>query len=238
MLVETVVPVALTVVVGRGFSRRGFFLAGSWVWRLLRRRFVAAGGSTGIPVLLVATTRRELRRRVVEGGVAGGGRPTEISVEAVFVAASSVVVGRGSSRRDFFLAGIDNGAAIVCGGGVTYQDSERFAAFRRTVTVRFRFGPLFTYSTGMEASAWSVGFCISMRYSAVRRDFVVCLYTVSIYSFSKDDSMSSVEEKECGVSRSKNVESKEHWSSWNREPGRRSVAGWTEPAGCFCTRAS
>jgi hypothetical protein len=143
-----------------------------------RRRVVAVGGGTSVSVLLVAIARR----RVVEGGVSGRGRPTEISVEAVFVAASSVVVGRRSSRRGFFLAGIDNGAAILCGGGATYQDSERFAAFLRTVNVRFRFGSSLTVSVGMETSAWSVGFCISMRYSAVRRDFVVCLYALQYLS--------------------------------------------------------
>jgi hypothetical protein len=95
----------------------------------------------------------------------GGGRSTEMSGEVVFPAASSVVVGRGSSRRRFFLAGISsacglggNGAAIVCGGGARYHGSERFAAFRRTVNVRFRFGPLLTVvSVEMEVSA---GFCI------------------------------------------------------------------------------
>jgi hypothetical protein len=86
-----------------------------------------------------------------------------MSGAAILLADSSVVMGRGSSTRDFFLAEIssacgdddsDNGTAILCCGG---SRSVRFTAFRRTVTVRFRFGPfLITGSVGMGASPWSL----------------------------------------------------------------------------------
>ncbi len=100
--------------------------------------------------------------------MAGEGRPSEMSGAAIFLAASSVVVfvGRGSSTRGFCVTGISSacgdgggGGGIVCGGGgAIYKGFVRFAAFRRTVTVRFRFGPLITGSVGMgdSASAWSM----------------------------------------------------------------------------------
>jgi hypothetical protein len=98
--------------------------------------------------------------------------------------ASSVVVGRGSSRRGFFLAGMDNGAAIFSGDSrYQHQGSDHLAAFRRIVNVRFRLGPLMviTVSTGMEL----VGFCINdtCYSSEVRKVFVAfcsMLYYLSV----------------------------------------------------------
>jgi hypothetical protein len=89
-----------------------------------------------------------------------------MSGEGVFVVASANVVGGGFSRRGCFLAGIssacgdgNNGAAIFCGDGAIYKGSVRLAAFRRTVNARFMFGTSLTVSVGIEASAWSIGFC-------------------------------------------------------------------------------
>jgi hypothetical protein len=91
------------------------------------------------------------------------------------LATSSVVVGRGSSRRGFFLAaGISSARGDSDDSGTRCSSSAarskgwvRFAALRRTATARFVFGPLLVtvVSVGMEApasapAAWSVGFCI------------------------------------------------------------------------------
>ena len=61
----------------------------SWVWRWLRRRVDAST----VAVL---------------GGASGVGRSFETSGEAIPLAASSVVVVRGSSTRGYFLAGISS----------------------------------------------------------------------------------------------------------------------------------
>jgi hypothetical protein len=119
------------------------------------------------------TSRPSIRLRIRNGictciiiSSVAGGRPTEISDEAALQAASSVVVEGGFARRGFFLAGIDKGAAIVCGqcrdifgSGARYQGSVRFVAFQPTVNVRFRFGLLMgqlmaiTVSVGIEVSS-------------------------------------------------------------------------------------
>jgi hypothetical protein len=74
----------------------------------------------------------------------GGGRPTDTSGDAVFLAVSSVVVGRCFSRRSFFTR--------FSSPVVRSKGSVRFAALRRTTTVQFMCGsllPLLTISVGM-----------------------------------------------------------------------------------------
>jgi hypothetical protein len=92
----------------------------------------------------VVDFRRPLTSSSSSATAGGGGRPTEISGDAVFLAASSVVVGRDSSRRGFFVAGLSSS----CGGcgdasssslASRSQGRVRFAALRRAATVRFRF---------------------------------------------------------------------------------------------------
>jgi hypothetical protein len=123
-----------------------------------------------------------------EGGSARSG-------EAVFLATLSVVlslvVGRGSSRRRFFLAraGISSACGgsdarfvgnCLClvplrggGGGWGYQDSVRLAALRRNLPV-----PLLTASFGIIASgsAWSVRGGGACSYVAILAIQVIPLY--------------------------------------------------------------